>query len=42
MHIIAPVKAGTIGGAQVMNNIHTIPARAVGDAVTMTNRSSQD
>ena len=42
MHMIAPVRAGTDSVVWVMNNIQTIPASAVGNALTMTKGSSQD
>ena len=42
MHMIAPVKAGTESVVRVMNNVQTIPASAVGNALTITNGSSHD
>src|SRR5882762_472286 len=42
MHMIAPVRAGTLTGVCVRNSIHTIPPRAAGRAVMMMNGSSQD
>ena len=42
MHMIAPVKAGTDKVVLVRNSIHTMPAKAAGSAVMMTNGSSQD
>ncbi len=38
----APVSAGTESVVPVTNNIHTMPARAAGRPVMMTNGSSQD
>src|SRR5271169_59685 len=42
MHMIAPVKAGTLTVVRVMNRIHTIPASAAGSAEMMMKGSSQD
>ena len=42
MHMIAPVNAGTESVVRVTNSIHTMPAKAAGNALTMTNGSSQD
>ena len=42
MHMIAPVKAGTESVVWVMNSIQTMPASAVGKALTITKGSSQD
>ena len=42
MHMMAPVSAGTESVVSVANSIHTIPARAAGRAVMMTNGSLHD
>ncbi len=42
MHMMAPVSAGTESVVPVPNSIQTIPASAVGSAMTMTNGSTQD
>ena len=42
MHMIAPVSAGTESVVPVANRIQTMPARAVGSAMMMTNGSAQD
>ncbi len=42
MHMMAPVKAGTDTVVRVTNSIQTMPASAVGRALTITNGSSQD
>ena len=42
MHMMAPVRAGTLIVVLVMNRNHTIPANAAGSAIRMMNGSSQD
>jgi hypothetical protein len=42
MHMIAPVSAGTESVVPVANRIQTMPAKAAGNAVMMTNGSAQD
>ncbi len=42
MHMIAPVSAGTESVVWVANSIQTMPAKAAGRAVMMTNGSVQD
>ena len=42
MHMIAPVSAGTESVVRVTNSIQTMPASAVGSALTITNGSIQD
>lgn len=42
MHIIAPVSVGTDKVVWVRNKIQTIPASAVGSAITIMNGSSHD
>jgi len=42
MHMIAPIKAGTLSVVPDRNNIQTIPASAPGSAVMMMNGSVQD
>ncbi len=42
MHMMAPVKAGTLIVVCVTNNIQTMPAIATGSAVTMMKGSSHD
>ena len=42
MHMIAPVRAGTLSVVLVMNRNQTIPAKAAGSAVKMMKGSSQD
>ena len=41
MHMIAPIKAGTLTVVWVMYSIHAIPATAPGKAVKMMNGSTQ-
>ncbi len=41
MHMIAPVSAGTDKVVPVTNSIQTMPAMAPGNAVMITNGSSQ-
>ncbi len=42
MHMMAPVRAGTLSGVPVANSIQAMPASAAGRAETMTPASSQD
>jgi hypothetical protein len=42
IHMMAPVKAGTLTVVLVMKRNHTIPASAAGSAVRMIKGSSQD
>ena len=42
MHMMAPVRAGTLTVVWVKNSIHTMPAKAAGRAVMMINGSSID
>ena len=42
MHMIAPVSAGTDKVVPVANRIQTIPAKAAGNAVMITNGSAHD
>src|ERR1700730_16733741 len=42
MHMIAPVSAGTERVVPLANNTQTMPANAVGSAMTITNGSTQD
>jgi hypothetical protein len=42
MHMIAPVKEGTLSVVWVINSIQQIPASAPGNAVMMMKGSSQD
>jgi hypothetical protein len=42
MHIIAPVKAGTLTVVPVTNSIQTIPASAAGKAIKIMKGSSHD
>src|SRR6202035_2589239 len=42
MHMIAPVSAGTDSVVWVENSIQTMPARAAGSAVMITNGSDHD
>ena len=42
MHMIAPVSGGTESVVPVANSIQTMPANAVGSAMTMTNGSIHD
>jgi hypothetical protein len=42
MHMMAPIKAGTLSVVPVRNNIQTMPASAPGNAVMMMKGSVQD
>ena len=42
MHMMAPIRAGTLSVVPVKNSDRTMPARAAGRAVMMMNGSSHD